>query len=106
MSGFEVFHFDPFPGAPLFKIGWLFLYDIPILFVLITELLAVTSGWNLQETGEVLGDWKKADMVPVLMLNGKGGPENVETNHSKLIPRNILAQIIKAFASTQKITRS
>lgn len=106
MSGFEVFHFNPFLSAPLFKISWLFFYDIPILFVLISELLAVTSGWNFQETDEVLGDWKKADMVPVLIWNGKGGPDNVEINHSKLIPRNILAQIIKAFASTQEITRS
>jgi len=106
MSGFEVFHFNPFLSAPLFKVSWLFFYGIPIRFVWISELLAVTSGWNLKEVGGVLRDWRKADLVPVLIQNGKGGPDNAEISHSKLIPRNVLAQIIKAFPSTQKITRS
>lgn len=60
----------------------------------------------MQGTGEVLGDWKKAGSVPVLIKKGKGGPGYAEISHSRLIPRNTLEQIITAFASTQKVTRS
>lgn len=74
MSGSQVFRFNLFLSAPLFKISLLVFYDILVLFVLTSEPSALTSGWNLQERGEILGDWEKAELVPVLIQNGKGGP--------------------------------
>lgn len=89
---FEVHHFNPFLNAPLTKLHCFF---VMILQFSCIGLRAVSS-YKWQEFARDMqgteGTGKKA--VPVLILNGKEGPDNEEINHSKLIPRNMLAQII------------